>query len=90
MEIPEEVILTEDRTTEEVRQHILNGKNAFFCNDKRKKIEKSQNRKKKQLKNAICLFSVRRRNAAKKRKLNAADKSKSTDTEDESTFDDEG
>lgn len=33
---------------------------------------------------------MRRRNAAKKRKLNAADKSKSTDTEEDSTFDDEG
>ncbi|XP_031635540.1 voltage-dependent calcium channel type A subunit alpha-1-like isoform X2 [Contarinia nasturtii] len=52
----EEVILAEERTTEEERQHI---------------------------------FNVRRRNALKKRKLNAGDKSKSTDTEDESAFDDE-
>lgn len=36
------------------------------------------------------LFLVRRRNAARKRKLNADEKSKSTDTEDDSTFDDEG
>lgn len=33
---------------------------------------------------------MRRRNAAKKRKLNSSDKTKSTDTEDESTFGDEG
>ncbi|XP_055309467.1 voltage-dependent calcium channel type A subunit alpha-1-like isoform X3 [Sitodiplosis mosellana] len=52
----EEVILTEDRTTEEERQHILN---------------------------------VRRRNALKKRKLNAGDKTKSTDTEEDSAYDDE-
>lgn len=36
------------------------------------------------------LCSVRRRNAARKRKLNVEEKSKSTDTEDDSTFDDEG
>lgn len=40
--------------------------------------------------NSSIPTTVRRRNAAKKRKLNAGDKSKSTDTEDDSTFDDEG
>lgn len=40
--------------------------------------------------NSSISTSVRRRNAAKKRKLNAGDKSKSTDTEDDSTFEDEG
>lgn len=33
---------------------------------------------------------VRRRNAAKKRKLNAGDKTKSTDTEEDSAYDDDG
>lgn len=33
---------------------------------------------------------MRRRNAAKKKKLNAGEKSKSTDTEDESAYGDEG
>lgn len=50
----EEVILAEDRTSEEEKRHILN---------------------------------VRRRAAEKKRKLKQAGKSKSTDTEEESTYD---
>lgn len=50
----EEVILSEDRTSEEEKRHIMN---------------------------------VRRRAAEKKRKLKQAGKSKSTDTEEESTYD---
>lgn len=80
------MILAEDRTTDEERQHIFNGKllkhsTCEFEFNLEWNID---------IIYIDLLYSVRRRNAAKKRKLNATDKTKSTDTEDESTFDDEG
>lgn len=66
----EEVILAEERTTEEEKMHIIegNGKNGCNCVMRHKKM-----------------FSIaaRRRAAAKKKKLKNLGKSKSTDTEED-------
>lgn len=78
----EEVILNEERTTEEERMHIMNGKlggSTMLTQHLNENIISK------------LLFPtfhlVRKRLAAKKRKLKTNEKSKSTDTEDESTYD---
>lgn len=72
----EEVILNEDRTTDEEKMHIMDG--AYNFNVIFIVLTFHMNE---------VMISVRRRLAAKKRKLKVAGKSKSTDTEDEGTFD---
>lgn len=74
--IAEEVILAEERTTEEEKMHIMDGKNTIDIF-----ILKPNNNY------ALC-FAARRRAAAKRKKLKNLGKSKSTDTEEEDAEDD--
>lgn len=76
----EEVILNEDRTTEEERMHILSGELGLNFQMRRISLVNRYLQ-------SPSFHLVRKRLAAKKRKLKANEKSKSTDTEDESTYD---
>lgn len=78
LKFAEEVILAEERTTEEERMHIMEGNNAVTeANCFQKTL--------------YCLIlSARRRNAAKRKKLKSLGKSKSTDTEEEEGEEDYG
>lgn len=70
----EEIILGEDRTTEEERMHIMEGwfeKKIMFCSTTKK------------IYTILNTLIARRKAAAKRNKLKNLGKSKSTDTEDE-------
>lgn len=75
-EIIEEVILAEERTTEEEKMHIMEGNvRTFLCY-----LENNQF--------FSPFYTARRRAAAKRKKLKNLGKSKSTDTEEEDCDDD--
>lgn len=77
--LSEEVILAEERTTEEERMHIIEGKKIYF---KRHNFIFGATRKLNKSTNVLFTVAARRRAAAKK-KLKNLGKSKSTDTEEE-------
>lgn len=86
----EEVILAEERTTDEEKRHIFASKSKYYIQILFCSIHCHSQRSDAGQNSISSEILVRRRNAARKRKLNAEEKSKSTDTEDDSTFDEEG
>lgn len=78
--ISEEVILAEERTTEEEKMHIMEGLLRALTSWPQSKDNDMEN----------FLFLARRRNAAKRKKLKSLGKSKSTDTEEEEAEEDYG
>lgn len=75
----EEVILAEERTTEEEKMHIMEGLLTTWHHCRPNKDN-----------DINVLFLARRRNAAKRKKLKSLGKSKSTDTEEEEAEEDYG